>query len=288
MWIVESVFKQVFYSIKFPYAFQVAHTIKLPQPPTLLGALASALCLAGSVKLRSKGVKYYDECLNSTATLGLRAVSAAPASLALTITSALLRRWRLENVIKNLKADSETFKRKVPDAMVREYVYCPKLVTFYIFDKEEGAEEAVKALWSVERLGDTESLTTCTEVYLHKASTKVGGEASNVKTYFPLRVAKHIYGNYHIVKMQPLNIGLKSKRTSSDIRSLEEYVFPLEVRYDEKTGLNYYVPTQLHVQLSDNAQAVQLNSKALGAISIPLLLNNYKESQETSGDQHGL
>ena len=166
-------------SLKQPLAFQVADTNLLPSPSSLRGALAKSLAY------------FYQNFFNGSD------------------FQSLIEKWlrKIENVVPYVTAKPETMiikgtvilsrlrtleqrgRTEPRDAMRRGITFLQKIKACYIVDekqaKKELGEDALEkikhSLWNMDRVGDTESLISVSEV-LGPLSLKLLGTEGDVNT----------------------------------------------------------------------------------------------------------
>ncbi|MHB9301958.1 type I-A CRISPR-associated protein Cas5a [Thermofilum pendens] len=190
--------KLPFFSVKSPEAFQVMSALPLPQPSTLLGALAYGVGVASG-----RGTRAYEEVVELARKGRLMAARAAAppgASLPLVFSSVVLRRFRVADKAHEAKGKGERkpiellreavgsgdyaeakriIEVELSDALYREYVVGFEILAAWV--AEEGAVDP-RAAWSVHRLGDTESLCTVVDVSVERCPV---ARKKVVRTLFP-------------------------------------------------------------------------------------------------------
>ncbi len=236
------------FSIKHPEAFQIAATLPMPQPSTLVGALAYCLGIHEGI-----GLKAYEEVRE--------AVIAARAKLigeAAVVTPVILRRFRIldkgferkgkgevaafERACKALQqGDLDAFRRSIEteltDALYREYLSFAALKCVWILKRSFDS----KLLYLLQRLGDTESLVTVAEAWPADCESS---RSETIITEYPFAAAPNlvdqIKGNYTTLRMcdekrEPRIFYIPCKK---EIRSTPE-------------GSKYftYMPTKVDVKL---------------------------------------
>ncbi|MGC8987904.1 type I-A CRISPR-associated protein Cas5a [Infirmifilum sp.] len=142
-----------FYSVKMLDVYQVATTLPFIPPSTLIGAIGNGLAYSGACK----GIN----CLNKAMELVTHAREVFVKEFAVAISPIVLR--RAKKVLEDKKLP-RNFKEVMSynDAMVREYSYSPLRL---VIVRVKGELELVKkALYLMERLGDSESLVAVEEV----------------------------------------------------------------------------------------------------------------------------
>lgn len=176
------------YSVKRPEAYQTGVSLPLPQPSTLVGALARAAAIAeGNPAGLPSGVAGDDYVRELTEwILGklelVRAVAKPVGFLAR--SSFMLSRVRaLEESGKDILSKMEK-GRRIADAMVREY-YWGRLALMYVFKGDIDSRRVLTWLSLLERLGDTESLVSPERV--GEAKLEPLGSEGDVDTYTPVK-----------------------------------------------------------------------------------------------------
>lgn len=200
--------KPTFYSIRHSETFQVAKSLIIPQPTTLIGALAYTYAITNNVGRL--------EALNTITanTVIARAKLLSPA----VVESVILRRLRIldkgmERKGKKGRAEAGYSKllrllsrsafpefiktlTTLTDAMYREYIHSHEVLALYILKSHINVKPEL-----ITRIGDTESL--CTIIDVQKVNVRKL-EVRKVTTSYPFPLTddvKDIYGSYIIVKM---------------------------------------------------------------------------------------
>ena len=225
---VVAALKVPFFSIKLPVAYQAAPSYPLPPPTTLIGALAKSYALAFGCGNGKSGDEYVEECIRRV----LKQTVLATVKPLSPIWSGSFLLSRL-NV---LEAPGEVQERvaqgkRIKDAMVRDY-FGGTLALVYLFKEDSFAEEAAKALYLLERLGDTESLTSLHWVALAEVED-LESEEGEVDTYFSVKCVEtdRIRGSFIAYNMHPMGAAVKVRRKLEDLGEVETYILPLsEVR----------------------------------------------------------
>lgn len=191
------------FSIKHPEAFQIAASLPIPQPSSLVGALAYCLGTQQRIGLRAQEVIK-------------EAIVAARAKLigeTTTVNPIILRRFRvldkgiegkdLEKACSALHiGDFDTFRKilekELTDALYREYLSPATLKCIWILKIPIES----KILYLLQRLGDTESLVSISEAW--SADCKIL-DADEASTDYPFVLHPHmidvVQGAYTALKM---------------------------------------------------------------------------------------
>ncbi|MEM3449542.1 MAG: type I-A CRISPR-associated protein Cas5a [Nitrososphaerota archaeon] len=227
------------FSIKRAESYQFASSYLLPPPSTLLGAFARGLfLLRGMPSPRNE-----EEAKAMIITATIRALTP------LTRTGVVLKRMRtLELRDEN---EEESFKPR-SDAMVREIVSLPKMEGYYLFNKKKVLEslgqeiesEIKRIFYSIDRLGDSESLVSVTSVVVNSVEAEKTSEKVEVNTVIEKDFTETVSGDYIYTIMPDLRDRSKPKG----------YYIPLSV--DSKRTDVYY-PSKFHVMPKENTFAVR-------------------------------
>ncbi len=230
------------FSIKFPEAFQVMSALPIPQPSSLIGALAYCLGVT-----RHIGTRAYEEVLGMVRDGRIMAARACPLGIAnldkgtapLTLSAIVLRRFRIADKAHETKKKGEikpitrlvrAVQRNAPhevkriveieltDALYREYVMGFDLLAAWVIRDDVDIDP--KELWLIPRLGDTESLCSVTKVWSEEAELL---RTTTVKTPFPapaedaLKISK---GSFMIAKI------------CDESRNLRPFIIPCEIKVE--------------------------------------------------------
>ncbi|RLF05131.1 MAG: type I-A CRISPR-associated protein Cas5 [Thermoprotei archaeon] len=215
------------FSVRKPLTYQAAAAFPLPQPSTLVGALACSLAVTYGGVEGVKGDVYVKECCK----LVLRELVRATVKPLTPVARSSLTLSRM----RTLELGSDKVVRRIErggrirDAMIREYFY-GRLGLLYVFRDGELASKAVKALYLLERLGDTESCVSVDEV--GEGELEPLGEEGVVDTYTPADWVRTVRGAFSLDSMCPEEVAAIVIRKREDImRRLVKYVLPLrEIR----------------------------------------------------------
>jgi CRISPR-associated protein Cas5 subtype I-A len=191
------------FSIKHPETFQIATSLPIPQPSTLVGALA--YCLGVQQRI---GLKAQEIAVENVIIARAKLISEVTA-----INPVTLRRFRILD--KGLeegdfekacsafqKGDFNTFRRiieeKLTDALYREYLSPATLKCVWILRNPIES----KILYLLQRLGDTESLVNVVETWSTECRIMY---SDKISTDYPFTAAPDIintiYGNYTALRM---------------------------------------------------------------------------------------
>lgn len=180
------------YSIRHPEAYQSGVAFPLPQPSTLVGALACAAALAGEGPAGLSGDEYVKRLAGHICSRLVRAV-ARPLSF-LACSPITLSRMR----VLERKGKGED-KGRISDAMVREY-YNGLLSLVYVFRGDVDARKVCAWLHLLGRLGDTESLISIERV--GEAAMESLGSEGYVDTYTPVEwLESYGEGEFSLMRM---------------------------------------------------------------------------------------
>jgi len=200
--VAQVIFAQIrlpLFSVKHPEAFQVMSSLSLPQPSSLVGALAYCIGVSSG-----KGIKAYSEVLEMVRKGELLAARARLFSTytetrgeyPLTYSAVVLRRFRIVDkahetkkrgevkpIVRLNKAISEKnyvearriLEVELTDAFYREYTMGFEIICAWIFKKNVVDP---KVLWLIQRLGDTESLCSVVKVWSEECPIEVSTDVS--------------------------------------------------------------------------------------------------------------
>jgi CRISPR-associated protein Cas5 subtype I-A len=216
------------FSIRQPQTYQVGASLPLPQPSTLVCALAYAAALTERGPTGSLGDEYVGKLAESMLQVLVR-VTAKPAA---PLTSSLITVSRVralerssEEVMKDVKSG-----RRISDAMVREY-YSGRLTIIYVFRNVASIERAYSWLHLLGRIGDTESLLSLESV--EEALMEPLGTEQYVDTYTPLEwVESYGEGVFSLTRMCKEELCAKPVRRREDYEKYSSaYIVPLAERW---------------------------------------------------------
>ncbi|MEM1509161.1 MAG: type I-A CRISPR-associated protein Cas5a [Thermofilaceae archaeon] len=233
------------FSIAQPESFQVLSALPVPQPSSLVGALAYALGVVSG-----KGTKAMEEAYSLVKNGELLAARAKPngneaVSPPLVPSPVVLRRFRIadkaheskdrgvrkpvDRLGESLGAGNFDEVKKIlevelMDAFYREYVMGVNLFCVWVFKSQSLAEDVVSL---IHRLGDTESLCTVVEVFNREATLT---RKNVVETPFPapwIEGARVIKGSYFPAKI------------CNEARELSLFIIPLRQETERSGKLRY-------------------------------------------------
>jgi len=220
------------FSVRRPVSYQAAVALPLPQPSTIVGALAFSLSVKQGLG-SGYSDSYVEECLKATLERLVR-VAVKPLTPISRGALTLSRMRTLE--IKSEEVEQKIRRgERISDAMIREYFY-GRLGLIYVFKDDEDASKALEALYLVERLGDTESCVYICEVF--EGRLEAVGRRGLIDTYTPRDwLEKILKGSFSLTLMCPEGLAIKVKRIGENLKEvMVEYVLPL---YEEKENILY-------------------------------------------------
>lgn len=263
--VVASRIRLPLFSVANPESFQIMLSLPLPQPSTLVGALAYAIGV-----WQGEGVRAYERVLSLAEEGRLAAARARihdPYGLRapLTPSSVVLRRFRIADKAHETKkrgerrpidvlreaaatGDFEKVKRIIEvtltDAFYREYVMGLELLAVWVF-RDTRIEEDV--FWLVNRLGDTESL--CTVVDVQKSTGRLTRKRE-VETPFPAPLtpgALVVEGVYTPAKL------------SDERRRLRPFAIPVHSAVEARGKRRYRVfrPSSVRIRYSEDVDVCE-------------------------------
>lgn len=236
------------FSIKHPETFQIAASLPIPQPSTLIGALAYCFGVQQGIGLEAQKVVK-------------KSVVIARAKLvsdAVTTNPIVLRRFRIldkgfeskkkeeekpfERAFSILQeGDFDTFRKIIEqtliDALYREYLSPATLKCVWILKSPIES----KILYLLQRLGDTESLVNVTEAWSAECKVEHLDKISTSYYFTVLQdIVSAVHGNYTVMRM------------CNEERELKLYYVPCkkEIR-STPSGLKYFVytPAKVNVEM---------------------------------------
>lgn len=241
--------KPPIFSIKSPEAFQVGSSLPLPQPSSLVGALAYVLAITENLSSEEALKKARDVVL----------ATGAYAEKLIIPSTVILRRFRIldrgfEKPKKRevklteveklaLLLESKDYysakmhlEKTLTDALYREYMFSETITCLWVLREKVEAER----LRLIVRLGDTESYVNVVNSWEDKCDIV---EKNIVETKYPIPMVKEeiesVQGRYIIAKM------------CDKFRRLKWFIIPLtrEIR-ETRRGIKYlvYKPTVVHVK----------------------------------------
>jgi CRISPR-associated protein Cas5 subtype I-A len=235
-----------YFSIKRAEAFQFSPSYLIPPPSTLLGAFARGLFLF-------KGLiapKNEEQAKKIVVTTTVRALTP------LARTGVILKRLRTLE-LRERQEKGKSFKPR-SDAMVREIVFLPKMEAYYLIDEEEARRvfnenldlQIKQILYSIDRLGDSESLVSVQSVHTIKVDAQKTDLEVLVNTVLAEKLAEVVSGDY-IYTMMPDPIDRK--------RPMGYYV-PLSVIQDRT---DVYQPSKFKVKPKPNTLMIKLDEASI-------------------------
>jgi CRISPR-associated protein Cas5 subtype I-A len=234
------------FSIKHPETFQIAASLPIPQPSTLIGALAYCFGVQQGIGLEAQKVIKENVVI----------ARARLISDAITVNPIILRRFRIldkgfeskekeeekpfEKALSILQeGDFDTFRKMIEqtltDAFYREYLSPATLKCVWILRSPIES----KILYLLQRLGDTESLVNVTEVWSAECKTERLDKTSTSYYFTVLQdIIGAVHGNYTIMRM------------CNEGRELKLYYVPCrkEIR-NTPSGLKYFVYTPAKIDI---------------------------------------
>lgn len=249
--------KSPIFSIKRPETFQIAASLPVPQPSTLVGALAYCVGVHQGIGLEAQE-------------LVKRLVVAARAKLmsgaVATVNPIILRRFRILD--KGLedgtfgkacealsRGDFDAFRRvlerELVDALYREHLSYAILKCVWVLKSSLES----KLLYLLQRLGDTESLVTVTEAWSAECKTLYGDATS---TEYPFAISpelvREISGSYTVLKM------------CNEERKLETFCVPCRKEVGvARDGAKYfiYVPSRVDVKFKGAGELLLVDDEPI-------------------------
>jgi len=221
------------FSIKQPEAFQVMASLPLPQPSTLIGALAYSLGVYEGIgtPARDRVARWVSE----GKLLAARAKLAGKGySMPFTVSPIVLRRFRIvdkaherkkkgeRSLIEELRLSIEQgaypvvkhlIEVKGVDALYRDYVVGVDMLCLWAF---RGMEVSNRLFHLIQRLGDTESLVSVTEVWSNRYSLREG-KSADTEFPTPVDIVEGAHGDYILMRM------------CNERREIEPYIVPCKM-----------------------------------------------------------
>ena len=236
------------FSIKHPETFQIAASLPIPQPSTLVGALAYCLGIQQEMGLKSQEIVRNHVVIARAKLVGGVTV----------VNPIILRRFRVldKGFEKKGKGEEEAFKKAInayqegdintfrriieetlTDAFYREYLSPATLKCVWILRSPIES----KILYLLQRLGDTESLVNVAEAWSAECKIECLDSVSTDYYFAALwDIVSAVHGNYTVIKM------------CDEERKLKLYYVPCkkEVR-STHSGIKYFVytPAKVNVEL---------------------------------------
>ena len=247
------------FSIKNPEAFQVRTALPIPQPSSLVGALAYSLGVKNNLGL--KAMNYVRKHV-----LAARVSIESPLVI---LSPMILRRFRVldKGFERKEKGKKEPYARylellsqgllnearkiievELVDALYREYVIAAKLKCIWILDEEFDSQ----VLYLIQRIGDTESLCSVVEAWSADCN-KIRVDNIETKYLFPHHdYISNIEGAYVYVKM------------CDEERRLRNFIVPCErkVKTTRKGNkFTAYIPTKVKVSFTHSHEVFSVDNE---------------------------
>lgn len=255
---IEAVIKGPVFSVQRPLSYQIGDSLILPQPSTLVSALAFCLSRAQSNTVQDFGDEYLRNLIEFVRK-GLVRVTIKPLT-PLISTPILLSRLRTLEWTTNEIEGKISDGKKLTNVVIREYVFGVFSI-YFLFTDDEIAEKSIKFLPLISRVGDTESLTSVTRI---ERATLIGREKSgSIDTYTPSswleitsenfvisKLCKEDYAKYRVEEIKGKPADVARKRLELFLKFSEDFYLPLAV---EKAIRNYliYKPTAFLAETKD-------------------------------------
>lgn len=210
-----------FFSVKRAESYQFAPSYLLPPPSTLLGAFARGLFLLKGMS----APKNEEEAASMIIAATIRALTPLARS------GVILKRMR--TLEPREETEKEQFKPRT-DAMVREVVSLPRMEGYYLLDENKASKslgqeinvEIKRIIYSIDRLGDSESLVSVISVDISAVEAMKCPSEVNVNTTIEKDLTETVSGDYIYTIMPDLR----------DRRKPREYYVPLSV--PKRTGVS--------------------------------------------------
>lgn len=193
---IRAVSKGPLFSIQRPLSYQIADSLILPQPSTLVNALSFCLSKVKTIMIQGSGDEYLKNMANFIRKSLVR-VTVKPLTPIISTPIILNRLRTLEWSINEIKRKIYNGER-LSNAMIREYVFGIYSI-YFLFRDREIAEKSLKFLHLLNRIGDTESLTSITSV--EEAEISEEGRSGLIDTYTPCNWIADISGNFVITRL---------------------------------------------------------------------------------------
>lgn len=266
---IEAVVKSPVFSIQRPLSYQVADSLTLPQPSTLVGALAYCMAKASAIMARGTGDTFVRELI-ATLRRGLARIAARPL-VPIMLTPIILSRLRTLELSSTQIAKRINKGKRLSDAMVREHA-SGAFSIYFLFLDEEIAEKAKKAIYLLSRIGDTESLTSVSSIYeMELLSVEKQG---SIDTYTPCTWIENVSGNFVVARLcneeyaelsQKIIKGKPADVTKARLALYKEYseefYLPFAIKLTER-GYIIYKPTSLLARAKSGYVIAHLKAQA--------------------------
>ncbi|MEM0489133.1 MAG: type I-A CRISPR-associated protein Cas5a [Nitrososphaerota archaeon] len=239
------------FSVKHPETFQVMSCLPIPQPSTLVGALA--YCIGTH---HGSGVKAFYRLKEVIEGNEVKLIARARLMGITIISPLVLRRFRIADEFHkrmqfyDILSRGDYYEGKIfleralIDAFYRSYAMSHEILCAWIIDGKFEISDSI--FYLLQRLGDTESLITVCEVWLEDVEIN---EAPEIRTSFPFPLGNATIrgGNFAIMKMcdekrlvKQFVIPIKHEFRPTDIGKVMiieptevEVVFPYSTTYCE-------------------------------------------------------
>lgn len=234
------------FSIKRAEAYQFFPSYVLPPPSTLFGAFARGLFI-----LRGMSSPDNEEVAGKMiATATVRAISP------LAKTGALVKRLRTLEPREG-EERKEGFKPRT-DAMVREIVSSPHLEIYYVINEKEASktlgkhfnDEVKRIIYSIERLGDSESLVSVSSVQTTMVNVEKPNSEVVINTILVEDLVEKVSGDYIYTIMPDMK----------DRRKPKGYYIPLVLNKDRT---DVYNPSEFRVKPKIHTLMVEFNTTSI-------------------------
>jgi CRISPR-associated protein Cas5 subtype I-A len=250
------------FSIKHSEVFQIAASLPIPQPSTLVGALAYCLGVQQGIGLEAQKIVKKNVVI----------ARAKLISDVVAINPIILRRFRIldkgfeskgkgeekpfEKALSILQEGNfDTFRKIIEetltDALYREYLSPATLKCVWILRSPIES----KILYLLQRLGDTESLVNVAEAWSAECKVERLDKASTSYYFTALQnVVNAVHGNYAAIRMcdEGRELKLNYVPCKKEIRSTPD-------------GLKYFVyaPAKVDVELKEPREVYVINEECI-------------------------
>jgi len=250
------------FSIKHPETFQIAASLPIPQPSTLVGALAYCLGVQQGIGLEAQKIVKENVVI----------ARAKLISDVVVINPIILRRFRVldKGFESKEKGEKKTFEKALSllqegnfdvfrriiegdltDALYREYLSPVTLKCVWILRTPIES----KILYLLQRLGDTESLVNVAEAWSAECRVERLDKTSTSYCFTALQnIVSVVHGNYTAIKM------------CNEKRELKLYYVPCkkEVR-STLNGLKYfaYTPAKVDVKMKEPQEVYFIDEESI-------------------------
>ncbi len=252
------------FSIKYPESFQIMSSMPVPQPSSLIGALAYCIGVSTGV-----GTRAYSSVIEMVSRGEILAARARPleerAGTPLTLSPVVLRRFRIVDKAHETKKKGETkpierlssalargdtaeakrlLEVNLTDAFYREYAMGYDILCAWIVRGDAVRPEVLRL---IQRLGDTESLCSVLDVWSESVEVF---EDRVVETPFPapaVEEARVLEGSFMYAKM------------CDEMRVLRPFIIPCTFRMERRRGMRYPTvrPSRVKIDYGRNVEACE-------------------------------